>query len=134
VSEVILLPRGVDDNVEPAIHARVGRAGDHQIVDDAAILVQQLRVTLLARFKRPDVGRNQRFHCACGGGEVRATEERLSHVGDVEQTGLAARVVVFGDDACGVLHRHFVAGERHHACAERNVGAVKRGVFQVGCG
>ena len=53
-------------------------------------------------------------------------QEGLAHVGDVEQAGVLARPVVLGEDAGRVLHRHVVAGERHHAGAERDVLALER--------
>ena len=55
-------------------------------------------------------------------GMVGGDEDRLAHVGNVEQAGGAARLRVLGDDAGRILHRHVVAGERHHAGAESHVG------------
>ena len=59
-----------------------------------------------------------------------ADEERLAHVRDVEQAGLGAHVIVLGDDAVGILHRHVVAGERHHAGTARDMQRVQRGFLQ----
>ena len=61
---------------------------------------------------------------------VGADEKRLAHVRDIEQAGLRADMIVLGDDAVGVLHRHVVAGERHHAAAARDMQRVQRGLFQ----
>jgi hypothetical protein len=33
-------------------------------------------------------------------------------VGDIEKAGMRARPIVFGNDAFGVLHGHFITGER----------------------
>ncbi|MPN51727.1 hypothetical protein SDC9_199376 [bioreactor metagenome] len=54
----------------------------------------------------------------------------LAHVGHVEQAGGGAGVQVFLHHAGRVLHRHLVAGERHHAGAERQVQRVKRGFLE----
>ena len=43
----------------------------------------------------------------------------------------AARVLVLGQDAHGILHRHLVAGERHHLAAHLDVEIVKRRPLQV---
>ena len=39
-----------------------------------------------------------------------------------------AHMIVLGDDAVGILHRHVVAGERHHAGAARDMQRVQRGL------
>jgi hypothetical protein len=44
-----------------------------------------------------------------------ADQAQLAHVRHVEQRGLVAAVPVLGEDAGGVLHRHRIAGEGHHA-------------------
>ena len=46
--EVVVLGAGVDDDVERAGPGGVDRAADHQVVDDAAVLVEQQRVAELA--------------------------------------------------------------------------------------
>ena len=57
--------------------------------------------------------------------EARAFHEALAHVRDVEQAGVLARPIVLGEDAGGVLHRHVIAGEGHHASAELHVFVVE---------
>ena len=59
-------------------------------------------------------------------------QEGLPHVRDIEQPGLVARVQVLLEDAERILHRHLVAGERHHLGAERHVQLVERRALQ-GC-
>ena len=63
---------------------------------------------------------------------VGADDEGLAHVRDIEQAGVGARVQVLLEDAEGVLDRHLVAGERHHAGAKRDVQIVERGALQGG--
>ena len=63
------------------------------------------------------------FQCR---GRVGAGEAQLAHMRDVEQPGLGAGVQMLGEDAGGILHRHLVAGERHHPGAERLVERVER--------
>ena len=43
----------------------------------------------------------------------------------------AARGMMLGHEAGGILHRHVVAGKGHHAGAQFQVQAMKRGVKQV---
>ena len=57
----------------------------------------------------------------------------LAHVRDVEQTRLRPGVEVLGDDPGRVLHRHLIAGERHHPGATGEVELVKRCVPQGRC-
>ena len=112
------LAGGVDDEGES-----IAGAGHHQIVDDAAVVVEQQRVAHAVRRQRRDIARDQRFQRARRGG---AGEAELAHVRDVEEPGPRPRVQVLGDDAGLVLHRHLVAGERHHPRAVRDMEIVKR--------
>ena len=78
------------------------------------------------------------------GRDVGSGEHRLPHVRDIEQPGVRARMQVLGHDAAlaargevagqVVLHRHGVAGERHHAGAVAAVPGVERALFSSGTG
>ena len=57
---------------------------------------------------------------------VGALDERLAHMGNVEQPGRLAGVEVLGQDACRILDRHGVARERRDARAERDVESMER--------
>jgi hypothetical protein len=114
----------VDHQVQPSVGA--WRPGDHQIVNDAALGVEQLGVTLTAGRETKDVGRAQTLERARGRRVVGPIEPRLAHVRNVEQSGARARVQVFCEDARPVVDRHVVAGERRHPGAELDVQRVKR--------
>ena len=116
--------RGVDDQVEPAVGAR--RARDHQVVDDAALGVEQLAVALAAWREAEKVRRTESLERGGDGRVIGPDEFRLSHVRDVEQAGAGAGVEMFGEDAGGELNRHVVAGERPHPRAEFDMQRVKR--------
>ncbi len=96
------------------------------------VIVEEQRVAHLAGLQPADVARHQRLDERGDGGVVgvgvaarRAEpQERRPHVRDVEEAGVLARPFVLGDDAGRVLHRHGIAGERHHA---RAGGAVRVG-------
>ena len=118
MSEISILGRGVDDNKQA-----VAEPGRHQIVEDAARLVQQQRVTHPLRAETANVAGHQCLEC---GPRVGSGEKCLAHMGDIEQPGLGAGVQMLGKDAGRILHRHLVAGERHHARAERLMELVKR--------
>ena len=121
-----LLGGGVHDEEEHAVLGGVGRARHHQVVEDAAFLVGELGVALAARRQIHDIGGHQRFERARHRLVIGADQERLPHVRDIEQPGVGAHMIVLGDDAVGVLHRHLVAGERHHAAAARDVQRMQR--------
>ena len=59
-------------------------------------------------------------------GRIGAGETQLAHMRNVEQPGLGAGVQMLGEDAGRILHRHLIAGERHHPGAERLVEIVER--------
>ena len=104
---------------------------EHQVVQNAAFVVQQQAVTLFARGQADHVHRHQRLE---GGGRVGPHQPQLAHVGDVEQASGVAGVFVLGHQASGVLHRHGIPGEGHHAGAQFQVQGVQRGCQQFGFG
>ena len=58
---VLRLAGGVDDEQQRAVLVRIGRARDHQVVEDATLLVQELRIALLAGRQVDDIGWDQRL-------------------------------------------------------------------------
>ena len=130
VGVVHLLARGVDDHEQPAVFLVRGRARHHQVVDDAAGIVEQLGVALLARLQVQDIGRHQGFESGGGGGVIGSDQEGLPHVRDVEQAGSGAGVQVLFEDAQRVLHGHLVARERHHLGTQRHMLRVERRASQ----
>ena len=57
--EVRRLARSIDDEAQAAVRSR--RAGDHQVVNDASLIVQQLAIALPPRLKAEEIGRAQRL-------------------------------------------------------------------------
>ena len=132
VGPVGRLAGGVDDEEDPPVGA--GLAREHQVVEDAAFGVEQLRIALAAFADVQHVGRHQRLERLGGGGVVGAEEGALAHVGDVEEAGVFAGPGVLGDDAGRVLDRHEVAGKGHHPRAEGDVRGGERGLENGGIG
>ncbi len=124
VGDVAGLAGAVHDHeqVVAAVH-------EHQVVDDAALVVQQQAVALLVQAEADHVHGDEGLE---GRGGVGACEAQLAHVGDVEQAGGLPRVQVFGHQTGGVLHGHGVAGEGHHAGPEFEVQRVQRRGVQGG--
>ncbi len=122
---VLLAVGGVDDEQEVVAseHIQVG------VVDGAAVLVGDDRILGMARHQCPGiVGQRleeERFGAAAGDAEA-------AHVGDVEQSGMAARGEVLADDPGRVLHRHVPAAEPDHLGARRLVPAVQDGFLKRG--
>ena len=107
---------------------------DHQIVDDAAIRVCKKRVTLPPSRKPDDIDRNKALERRCNIGQlpVARPQRDLTHVRDVKQTCMRARVQVLFHNARRILDWHFVAREGAHSCAPCNVQIVKRRALQRG--
>ena len=126
VGEILVLARRVDDQHQDAVLGLVGRARHHQIVENAALLVEELGVALAAGGEVQDIGRHEGFERLRGRRMVRPHEESLAHMRHVEEAGAGARVEMLGEHARRVLHRHVVSREGHHAGAERHMGAVQR--------
>ncbi|MET3917124.1 hypothetical protein ABID97_003906 [Variovorax sp. OAS795] len=123
VRQVGHLAGTVDDHEERA----VSFVEEHQVVEDAALVVQQQAVALLAGCKVDHVDRHQGLE---GGRGVGPDQAQLAHVRDVEQPGRVARVLVLGHEPGGVLHGHGIAGKRHHAGAQFHVQVVQRRLEQ----
>ena len=118
------LARGVDDETDDAV--ALHRTMEHQVVDQAAVVGQELRIALHAGLQVQDVGADQRLQRRGRRDVVRADETCLPHVRHVEQAGVLARPAVLGEDAGWILHRHQVAGERYHAGAGGFVRGLER--------
>ena len=128
---VDLVARRVEDEAQCAVRAGFGGARHHQVVDDAAVCIEQLRVALLAGRDAGDVGGHQGFERVRDGlvTAVHRPQDGLAHVTDVEQPRLRARPEVFFDDSAGVLHGHFIASKRNYAGAEAHVLGIERRAF-----
>ena len=121
MGDVALLGGAVDDQVE-----MIAAAGDHQVVDDAALGVEQQRIFGPRLLEDGEVGGEQGFEPLL---RLGAGDEQLAHMADVEQAGRGAGPQMLGDDPL-ILDRHRVAGERDHAPAFGAVPAVEReGLF-----
>ena len=96
----------------------------HQVVDDAARVVKQQTVTLLANRQVHHINRHQAFK---RGGCVRSLKSQLAHVRDIKQASGSAGMQVLGHQSSRVLHRHAVASKWHHARAKFYMQVMQRG-------
>ena len=117
VRDVTDLASAVDDdkNVSPPVHK-------HQVVDDAAFVVEQQAVALLAHGQIDYIYWHQAFKSGCG---VWPDQAQLPHVRDVEKSCAGASVVVFGHQPGRVLHGHGIAGKWNHAGTQGNMQVVE---------
>jgi hypothetical protein len=116
----------VDDQEEV-----IAAVGDHQVVENAARVVRKQRIARAPDTEPGDIARHKRFE---SGGSAVALQADLPHVRHIEQRGAGARMVVFGDDAGGILHRHLVAGELHELGAQLAVQRVEGRALKSGGG
>lgn len=124
--EIFFFTRGIDDDEEVVVHV-----GDHQVVEDAAIIVGEETVALTSLSEAENIDRHEAFQrqrrvlIFAGAGAY----GDLAHMRNVEQAGGGAGPEMFPHHAGGILHRHVVAGKRHHAGSERQMQGVKRGLL-----
>ena len=114
---------GVDHQPERAV--RGGSARHHEIVDDAALVVEELRVALPARSQTEDVGCAEGLEERRHGPVVRPFDRRLAHVRDIEKPCGLAGVQMLAEDPGRILDRHVIAREGGHAGAELDVQRVQ---------
>ena len=124
---VKFLARGIHHHIKPAIGV-VPR--DHQIIENAAFLIENLRVTLLAWRKPQNISRHNFFHGAGSFFKIAADDETLPHVGNIKQPGVFARPIMFGHHAGWILHRHFIASKRHKLGAQGFMGLIEGGALK----
>ncbi len=117
VRDVVPLGRAVHHQIE-----RIFQPRDHQIIQHAAIIVDQQRIALLTDLQGRKIDRQDRFE---RGIKAFARQHQLAHVGDIEQARILARPGVFCHDPF-ILDRHLIAGERHHPRALCPVPAIER--------
>ncbi|MNH24870.1 hypothetical protein D3C79_848260 [compost metagenome] len=127
VAQVLILAGGVDHQQQLV----VAQIGNHQVVEDAALVIGEQRITLHPHRQVDDIDRHQRFQ---GLGRIGATQADLAHVRNVEQAGLFTGVQMLLEHAQRVLDRHGVAGERHHARAQFQVQTLQRRLLELFCG
>ena len=111
--DVLRFARGVHHDVQVA-----SRVENHQIIEDAACVVGEERVTLLTGRNANHVNGNERFERRS---RVSAMQFHLPHVRHIKQTSVRSSVKMLFQHAKRILHRHFVASKRHHARAKAHV-------------
>ncbi len=99
---------------------------NHQIVNDRALWRCQCRVLRLTVDEFTDVVRGDAIDES---DSIGATNVDLTHMRDVEQSGVGSCAQVFFDRPGGILHGHIPAAEVDHASTQLPVGAVKRSLF-----
>ena len=104
---------GVNDHIQRAF--RLMRAGNHQVILDAAFVVQKKRVAHLARLQNLQSAWHDLLD---RGGRIRPVfrmDIALTHVRHIKQTRLRAAELMLFHDAERILNRHGIARERNHA-------------------
>ena len=104
--EILIRSRCIDDK---KIFVRRSPIDD-EVVDDSAIFIQQECVLALTALEFFDVVRQ---HFVEPGIRLLSRDDQLTHVRNVEDSGVFSHGLMFIHDAC-VLHRHEPAAERNH--------------------
>src|SRR3546814_3305724 len=96
VSDVGILAGGIDDHEEMIV-----AVGDHQVVENAAILVGEEAVALAAGLQAEDVDRHERLERTAGVADRAGSgaKDNLAHVGNVEKAGGRACLQMRLEDA-----------------------------------
>ena len=105
---------------------RLKLAVDEQVVHDASVGIKHHPVEDFAGSESADLIGEDMVDEALG---VRAADEDLAHVGDVEHADLLPDGEMLGDDA-GILDRHHEARKGTHLGAEGHVAVVQTGFEQ----
>ena len=106
-------------------------ARDHQVVEDAAVVGEKLRIALLAGLQAQDIGRESALRAPAprSRGSCPRRRRKAWPMWETSNRPACSRVQWCSvEDAGGVLHRHVVAGEGHHAGAKGDMLGMKRGL------
>jgi hypothetical protein len=112
----------------------VAQVDQHQVVLDAALVVEQHRIALQSGRPAFEVDRQRSLELLVQGVEaaVARGDGELAHVRDIEQSRLRPGVQMFGLQPCRVLDGHVPAGEARHLGAQLAVQRIERHVGQGG--
>jgi hypothetical protein len=95
MGEIYLLSTGIYDQHQRSILIRIRRPSDHKIVDNAAILGKKLRIALLTGAKIQKISWGKGLQCPRRCLVIRADQKGLPHMGDVKQSGMGSRPLMF---------------------------------------
>ena len=117
VTDIVPLGCAVYDQIEAVAPTR-----DHQVIQHAAILIQQERIARAMGLQRRQIDRQYGFK---RGFHALTRNVELAHMADIEQPGAFPRPEVFGDDPF-VLDGHPVSGEFDHPPVTGPVPGIER--------
>src|SRR5271166_4537615 len=100
MGEIFCLSGSVDNQKQALAAAFVIEPRDHQIIENIAVGIEQLRVAHLPWSKGCDVARHKPLQTARG---IGCRKNRLAHVRNVEEPRLSPRMKMFADDARWIL-------------------------------
>ena len=92
----------------------------HQIILDAAQVIDEERISLPAFGKAQHIDGHQTFKRQCRIGHVAGfrAQDNLPHMADIEKARRCPALLVLGHDPHGILQRHGIARKRDHARAK----------------
>src|SRR6266581_2091166 len=99
---------------------------DQQVVNYCALRSCQDRVLRLAINQLTCVIRGYSVHER---NRFATADVDLAHVRNIKQTGKCAGTQMFGDRACGILHRHVPAAKLNHSSAEATMSGNEWSTF-----
>ena len=126
--KIHILARRIDHQSQHAFAEFRFAARHHQVVDDAAVVVEQLRIALLTRLQLDKRRGHELLKKRCHGLMVLVGRDEigLPHVRNVKEPSLLPRPQVLLHDAHGIVNGHLVTREQHHLGSGRNVALIER--------
>ena len=112
-------PRGIHHNEKFII----GNTVDNQVVNHAALFVQQKIVTAGTGLLVRDTACQSRIQSNV---TPLPLHPEFTHVADIEQRHRLAGMFMFRKNPVGILHRHIPSGKRHHFCFQGDMFRRKR--------
>ena len=124
---ILLLAGRIDDKDQHTVIWWISRARHHQIIENTALRIQELRIALLAWHEIENIGGNQRFQRPRNGfvSTIRRHQQGLAHMRDIEQASTLACPIVLSHDPSWILHGHVIAGKADHLATGRHMGVVQ---------
>lgn len=117
MGDIVPFHRAIDDQKQAH-----GRPRDHQIIQNAACVLQQQGITLPPLGQRCEIRRGQRLQRRIG---TIPGDHQLAHMRHIEQTRLRAGPQMFGNNAFK-LQGHVIARKGHHPCTTGAMPGIQR--------
>ena len=124
MDNIIVLTRRINHQKQA-----IARIGNHQIVQNGAIIIGKGGITRPAGFEDGDITGHKLFQL---GHSVFTGQAHLPHMRHIKKTSLGTGMKMFALNTQRILNRHVISGKRHHFGTQFDMKVIKGRFKQFG--